>query len=382
MILHNGAPTAPCRGQLPLISLLQSARTRRGSWQTGFLLSRWDVLLKAELPNLLSRWKATRRLQKPWPNIWPAGINGTTSPSWRRRWRPPLRRCCFAGLESPKRQDLAHLDHVEVAFRALEHSINLIAGDRRPRSDDLYEIAYAATQVHVEHRSKRTGSEEGIEQHIIRVVQEKNTLTDLTTEEARIIAGPIIDAMQEFSELKCAHCSLDCFSHPQVGAAQLFFSSQHPFQPKASGSEMESSRGFSAYRAILSTTMEENDDADEIVSCLRGFWRFLGREFGFKNADACLHLLGDRAADKLQQELADSTNFSTAKSFMMEGEKRGFDLSDEAGPESPRPSDTGHRPIRRRRVYRLLTLPGFPPDNKNVSAESALLPEDLQERLP
>ncbi len=343
-----------------------------------------------------------------------AGVNSRSRPAASEKdaleQRDQLRRCCFAGLKSPKRQDLAYLDHVEVAFRTLDHSINLIAGDRRPRNDDLYDIAYAAAQVHVEHRCKQTGSGEGIEQHIIRVVQDKNTLSALSTEEARIIAGPIIDAMQEFSEQQCGHCLLDCLSHPQADAAQPFYSPQHPFQPKSSGTEMQSSRGYCEYRTMLSTTMDENDDeedgaedlrtkledlfehspegqalinedvdlgwcgifmeyahsyhgslpheilaseardivfslfprkvvcaaedAGEIVSCLRGFWHFLGCEFGFKNADACLQVLGARAAGKLQRELSNPANFSMGKSFAMEGAERGFDLTSETGLQS------------------------------------------------
>src|SRR5205807_136789 len=63
------------------------------------------------------------------------------------------------------------------------------------------------------------------------------------------------------------------------------------------------------------------------------FWQFLEREFGLPNAPGCLKILDEQAAARLEEELEDPANFGLAKSFLMEGLERGFDLTDQAGIE-------------------------------------------------
>ena len=73
------------------------------------------------------------------------------------------------------------------------------------------------------------------------------------------------------------------------------------------------------------------DDAEDIVRELRAFWTFLQREFHLENATACLKMLDERAARELKKKLSDPANFGIAKSFVMMGMERGFDLSSEEG---------------------------------------------------
>lgn len=73
------------------------------------------------------------------------------------------------------------------------------------------------------------------------------------------------------------------------------------------------------------------DDAEEIVRELRAFWSFLQREFHLENATACLKVLDERAARDLKKKLSNPANFGIAKSFVMMGMERGFDLSSEEG---------------------------------------------------
>ncbi|HLZ62629.1 MAG TPA: hypothetical protein VKR06_37260 [Ktedonosporobacter sp.] len=73
------------------------------------------------------------------------------------------------------------------------------------------------------------------------------------------------------------------------------------------------------------------DDAEEIVRELRAFWSFLQREFHLENAEACLKLLDERAVRELKKQLGNPANFGIAKSFVMMGMERGFDLSSEEG---------------------------------------------------
>lgn len=73
------------------------------------------------------------------------------------------------------------------------------------------------------------------------------------------------------------------------------------------------------------------DEAEEIIRELRAFWSFLQREFHLENAPACLKVLDEKAARELKKKLSNPANFGIAKSFVMMGMERGFDLSSEEG---------------------------------------------------
>lgn len=72
--------------------------------------------------------------------------------------------------------------------------------------------------------------------------------------------------------------------------------------------------------------------ADEIVGELRAFFRFAQRALGYERASNCLRvLMADDAVDELADQLGSPENWGMAKSFFMEGQARGYDLSNEAG---------------------------------------------------
>lgn len=73
------------------------------------------------------------------------------------------------------------------------------------------------------------------------------------------------------------------------------------------------------------------DEAEGIVRELQAFWSFLHREFHLENATACLKVLDDKTARELKKELSNPANFGIAKSFVMIGMERGFDLGSEEG---------------------------------------------------
>jgi hypothetical protein len=75
----------------------------------------------------------------------------------------------------------------------------------------------------------------------------------------------------------------------------------------------------------------EADEAPAIISELQAFWRFLQREFHLENAIACLSVLNEKTARKLEREMSDPANFGMAKSFVMMGLERGFDMSSQEG---------------------------------------------------
>ena len=73
------------------------------------------------------------------------------------------------------------------------------------------------------------------------------------------------------------------------------------------------------------------DEAPEIVREFQAFWTFLQREFHLENAAACLGVLNEQATRELKKKMSDPGTFGIAKSFVMMGMERGFDLSSEEG---------------------------------------------------
>ncbi len=69
-------------------------------------------------------------------------------------------------------------------------------------------------------------------------------------------------------------------------------------------------------------------DGPKIIRELRAFWTFLGREFKLPNARACLEILDEAAARRLEREMRNPANFGMAKSFFSLGAARGFDMTD------------------------------------------------------
>lgn len=74
-------------------------------------------------------------------------------------------------------------------------------------------------------------------------------------------------------------------------------------------------------------------EAPHLVRELRLFWQFIEREFGLPNAAGNLNVLNEQSVERLQEELDNPANFGFAKSILMEGLERGFDLSSQAGME-------------------------------------------------
>jgi hypothetical protein len=72
--------------------------------------------------------------------------------------------------------------------------------------------------------------------------------------------------------------------------------------------------------------------APEVIRELQVFWKFLQREFQLENAEACLSVLNDEGAvDTLREEMSNPDNFGMAKSFVMMGLERGFNMQSQEG---------------------------------------------------
>jgi hypothetical protein len=75
----------------------------------------------------------------------------------------------------------------------------------------------------------------------------------------------------------------------------------------------------------------EASSAAAIVAELRAFWEFLRRAYQLKNADKILAKLTPAAVPRLERELANPQNFGMAKSFFMQGQELGFDMTSQEG---------------------------------------------------
>jgi hypothetical protein len=85
----------------------------------------------------------------------------------------------------------------------------------------------------------------------------------------------------------------------------------------------------------------EPSKAPWIIEETRAFYTFLKREFGLKQADSCLRVLGGNAVKKLESALSDSSNFGMAKSLFMAGADAGFDMQSKEGIEAWMQSNQG-----------------------------------------
>jgi hypothetical protein len=75
----------------------------------------------------------------------------------------------------------------------------------------------------------------------------------------------------------------------------------------------------------------EPERAPEIVNELQAFWQFVLRQYALPHARPILDALQPPAAQRLQDKLADPSNYGMAKSFFMMGHKAGFDMTTQEG---------------------------------------------------
>jgi hypothetical protein len=88
------------------------------------------------------------------------------------------------------------------------------------------------------------------------------------------------------------------------------------------------------YETIPAKVTVEPSEARAMILEARAFCRYLSRAFGLENAEECLAIVeGDDAIEALDAALANPNNWGMAKSMMMEGKARGFDMSSEEGIE-------------------------------------------------
>jgi hypothetical protein len=85
------------------------------------------------------------------------------------------------------------------------------------------------------------------------------------------------------------------------------------------------------FRVIPRKVSTPAESAPEIVEELRFFFSFLARQYGLKAASRIVAGLDNRAVLRLKDALGNPRNFGMAKSFFMQGEQLGFDMTGETG---------------------------------------------------
>lgn len=85
------------------------------------------------------------------------------------------------------------------------------------------------------------------------------------------------------------------------------------------------------FRMIPRIVAVKATEASAIISELRAFWAFLGREYLLINAPGYVAALNDGAMVRLEGEMANPENYAPSKAIFMQGVDRGFDMSTENG---------------------------------------------------
>ncbi|MGA2975524.1 MAG: hypothetical protein ABSF77_09465 [Spirochaetia bacterium] len=75
-------------------------------------------------------------------------------------------------------------------------------------------------------------------------------------------------------------------------------------------------------------SLRSSEEAEDIIPELIAFWRFLGREFRLDAAEAALRYLGE-IEPSFMRIMNDPSRFGMAKSFFMQGQAAGFDMTDQ-----------------------------------------------------
>jgi hypothetical protein len=135
--------------------------------------------------------------------------------------------------------------------------------------------------------------------------------------------------MEEFAESPEAQTIIERVGQVSWAGAMVEYAMHYPgvTPPGMSVGDFEEVV-FEIFPRKVST---EASNAGEIIAELRAFWEFLRRAYQLKNADKILAKLTPAAVPRLERELANPRNFGMAKSFFMQGQELGFDMTQQEG---------------------------------------------------
>ncbi len=138
--------------------------------------------------------------------------------------RRALRSRFFPTLKWPKGRHMALLDLTEATYSGLLEALRYLPGERRPRDEDHYAIAFqiAKTFVSMLLNVSKTAQEMGkLEKRLAKMAR-------FSTEEIGQILTTILPKLTSFVEDVCSVCEVDCLSRPNTKMTEAFFSDDHP----------------------------------------------------------------------------------------------------------------------------------------------------------
>jgi hypothetical protein len=136
--------------------------------------------------------------------------------------RQRLKATFFAEVRAPKGRDLARLDLTEAAYVALDDAVLDLPGHRRPRDEQLMEMAFALGRTYVNGLLSNKPDPEA------RLLGALAKACHLERDECALLLAFVLPALQSFRDAVCMRCPVACFAKPRRGAAEAFFSPEHP----------------------------------------------------------------------------------------------------------------------------------------------------------
>jgi len=136
--------------------------------------------------------------------------------------RQRLKATFFADVRAPKGRDLARLDLTEAAYVALDDAVLDLPGHRRPRDEQLMEMAFAVGRAFVaDLLSEKPDRQE-------RLLRALTRASRLERAECQQLLAFVLPALLAFVEGVCNLCPVGCLKKPRRSVANAFFSPEHP----------------------------------------------------------------------------------------------------------------------------------------------------------
>ena len=139
--------------------------------------------------------------------------------------RTMLRRRFYADLKRPAGKHMAELDLTEVSYHHLQIAFSALPGEKRPREDDILNLAHEIAQTVVDSILKEYDTGRMIKNVERRLIKQFLPLT--TREKSDVVTG-VMEGIFAFLDSACQRCPKQCLTSSRKGMADVFFSSKHP----------------------------------------------------------------------------------------------------------------------------------------------------------
>lgn len=148
----------------------------------------------------------------------------------------------FSELKHPKGIHLARLDYAEAAFHSLESALLNLPGERRPREESKYAMAFeiGRTFTNIVVKNKK----DDIEGDVSRLARRISQLTHLNLRESESIISTSFDNLISFFDEICASCPVGCVERPAARMNDHFYALYHPAEELFEKLEWDTETGW------------------------------------------------------------------------------------------------------------------------------------------